>query len=567
MGAVLNVWLESGETEFVFRTGYNERLLGRLRALQGRRWDGTRKVWLVPARHSAEVGAIVSEFRLLADDSAAARWDSGRRTLVESEAASGATASGFTVAGLARTLRPFQAAGVEYATGKQRVLIADSMGLGKTCQAIATVHHLGTYPALVICPAVMKETWRREILAWLPGAEVEVLSGTKPPRLFQPRARWLVCNFDVIHAWGPALATPAALIVDESHYVKEWGSRRTRAVLQLAARMRPDSVRLCLTGTPVVNRPAELAPQLAILGRLDEFGGRARFEDDFCGRRVEHVRLPGGRTRRITRVDGATNLAILNTLLRQRCFVRRQKEDVLAELPPKVRSVHWGDAPATVYALEERQIVEELRDKARQLAGSMGVSVEALTEAEEFTGFCADALGALAKLRRALARAKVPMVQAVAEEMLETPGKLVIFGHHRDLTEALAEHFACPRVLGGMAERDRQAAVDAFQAPGGPRVIVCSIQAAGIGLTLTAASDVLMTELAWTPAALDQAEDRLHRIGQRGSVTAWYTLVPGTIDERMWELLEAKRAVTGAVTDGAMQRELVKRLVTEASVA
>jgi SWI/SNF-related matrix-associated actin-dependent regulator 1 of chromatin subfamily A len=543
-----NITLEGGDT-FVIRVPKSEALLGRVRALQGRRFDWDRRAWLVPARHVAEVRSLALDLGLSMDDAG----------MVE--------ASGFCVEGLAQTLRPFQATGVEYASARVGTLIGDEMGLGKTCQAIAAIHHRGAYPAIVVCPAILKENWRREILAWLPGADVEVLSHLEGPTR---GAQWTVVNYDIAQARLPRLPTPRALVIDESHLIKERSAQRTSAVLALSHRMPPDALRLCLTGTAILSRPIELETQLEALQQLEAFGGADAFEATFCGKRTSSIQLRnprGGRPirRTILKLDGATNLALLNTLLRQRCMVRRLKADVLPELPPKVRSVHWGDSAPELYLAEEQHAREELRAKAADLAQSMGIDVASLAESAEWGGFCSNALGELAKLRRALAGAKLPMVIHVAEHLLSGGcGKLVIFGHHRDLTEALAAHFSCPAILGGMAERQRQAAVDAFQAPEGPAVIVCSIQAAGYGITLTAASNVLMAELAWTPGVLEQAEDRLHRIGQRDSVTAWYALVPDTIDEMMWELLERKRAIVGQVTDGTMQAALVKRMVVDA---
>jgi SNF2 family DNA or RNA helicase len=141
-----------------------------------------------------------------------------------------------------------------------------------------------------------------------------------------------------------------------------------------------------------------------------------------------------------------------------------------------------------------------------------------------------------------------------------------VFAEHVAIQRTVLERFpAAVHILGADTTRDRQRAVDAFQSADGPRLIVCSMKAASQGLTLTRASNVAFLELDWTPARHDQAEDRLHRIGQEDAVTAYYLLAPGTIDETMAEVLQRKRSLIGAVTDGRVQDEgrLVEAVVRE----
>lgn len=416
------------------------------------------------------------------------------------------------------------------------VLIADEMGLGKTVQALAVLAATDAYPAVVVCPASLRLNWERETRKWLPGRTVEVLSGTKAV----PRREWpdvVVLNYDVLHAWSDTLPVPRALVLDESHCVKNADARRTKAAIRLADRMPDNALRLCLSGTPVMNKPGELLTQLRILGRLEEFGGAQAFKDRY--------------------VHGPRNLTELNRRLRATCFVRRRKEDVLTELPPKRWSDLYVEGDPQVmarYRRAEQDVVSFLADRAREAALASGATEEQAQRAaweRALRAQSAEHLAAVGALKKLAAEAKMPAVRQWIADFTESGGKLVAFGHHRDIVGALDEQFAhgC-RVQGGMDAEARQAAVDRFQTDPDQKVIACSLNAAGVGLTLTAASDVLFVEQGWTPAAMDQAADRCHRIGQVDSVTAWNVLAAGTIDEDVAALIARKREIVDAATDG-----------------
>ena len=172
---------------------------------------------------------------------------------------------------------------------------------------------------------------------------------------------------------------------------------------------------------------------------------------------------------------------------------------------------------------------------------------------------------------------KLGAVRQWVQDFTATGQKLVIFAHHTDVVRALADEFADGCVISGeTSTEDRQRAVDRFQNDPAQRVIVCNLKAGGVGLTLTAASDVLFVEQGWTPADMDQAADRCHRIGQQDSVTAWNLLAAGTIDEDVADLIAQKRVVVDAVTDGirvdgdataSVLGDLLVRLATRGEVA
>jgi len=418
-------------------------------------------------------------------------------------------------------LRPFQRAGVKYALESRRLFIADEQGLGKTVEALALLEEDDAYPAVVICPASLKLNWQRETEHWLPHRSLHVVVGTGK---VIPKADITVLNYEIVHAHRErlAIARPKALILDESHYVKNPQAKRTRAVRRLAEQLPENALKVCLTGTPLMNHPDELISQLRIIGRLEEFGSGARFKRRFQGAGAEER---------------------IHWHLRRTCFVRRLKKDVLPQLPEKRQVV----VPVALenekeYRLAERDVIAWLQEQPLELSELEG-KVQATLRAER--------LAQLNVLRRLAARGKLGPMLAWIDDFMQSEEPLVVFASHREIQEMVVQRFPdALHVVGADKAEERDRAVQAFQDPDGPRLIVCSTRVAGQGITLTRASNVAFLDLEWSPAMHDQAEDRTHRIGQRDAVTAWYLLAAETIDENMAEVLARKRGIIGAVTDG-----------------
>ncbi len=432
-------------------------------------------------------------------------------------------------------LHPFQRAGVRYALERRRTFIADEQGLGKTMQALATLERDGAFPAVVVCPASMKLTWERESSIWLPNRSVAVLEGRTAEAWTEDaeRAEIVVLNYDILEPHAERLAARGleALVLDESHYVKNPGARRTKAAIALARRLPDDALRLGLTGTPILNRPEELISQLRAIGRLEDFGSGARLSRRF--------RTAGSDDR-------------LHWNLRAHCYVRRTKAQVLAQLPAKRHdTVPVALVNEEEYRLAEQDVIAWLQSLPLDLR-TLDAKVAAALRAEQ--------LVRLNSLRQLAVRGKLPAGLAWIDDFLLSGEPLVVFAEHIATQQAVLERFpGAVHILGADSAASRQRAVDAFQREDGPQLIVCSLRAASQGITLTRASNVAFLELDWTPARHDQAEDRLHRIGQESAVTAYYLLAPDTIDENMAELLERKRALIDAVTDGQVRDE--ERLV------
>jgi SWI/SNF-related matrix-associated actin-dependent regulator of chromatin subfamily A-like protein 1 len=418
-------------------------------------------------------------------------------------------------------LRPFQRAGVRYALQARRLFIADEQGLGKTVEALALLEEDDAFPAVVICPASLKLNWQREIERWLPHRSLHVVIGTGQ---VIPKAEITVLNYEIVHAHRErlSLSRPRALILDESHYVKNPAAKRTRAVRRLAEGLPEGALRLALTGTPVMNHPDELIAQLRILGRLEEFGSGARFKRRFQGAGAEER---------------------IHWHLRRSCFVRRLKRDVMPQLPEKRQVVvPVGLDNEKEYRLAERDVVAWLQEQPLELS-ELEAKVAATLRAER--------LAQLNTLRALAGRGKLGAALAWIDDFLESEEPLVVFASHREVQERVVQRFPdALHLVGADSIPARDAAVRAFQEPDGPQLLVCSTRVAGQGITLTRASNVAFLDLEWSPAMHDQAEDRCHRIGQRDAVTAWYLLAAETIDESMAEVLARKRGIVGAVTDG-----------------
>jgi SWI/SNF-related matrix-associated actin-dependent regulator of chromatin subfamily A-like protein 1 len=433
-------------------------------------------------------------------------------------------------------LQPFQWAGVRYALEARRTFLADEQGLGKTVEALATLEADGAYPAVVVCPASLKLNWERETAKWLPHRSVAVVDGRGG---VPPAAEILILNYEIVAAHREALGRRklGAVVIDESHYCKNPKAKRTQAVRRLAASVRPEGLRLALTGTPVLNHADELIAQLRAIGRLADFGSGSRFSRQF---------------------HGDDSVERLHWHLRRRCFVRRLKKDVLPQLPAKrqvVVAIGLSNEPE--YRLAEKDVIAWLREQPLDLS-ELDARIAATLRAER--------LAQLGTLQRLAARGKLDGALHWIHDFLASGEPLVVFARHVEVQEAVLERFPeALHLLGRDSIAVREESIAAFQEPDGPQLIVCATRVAAQGITLTRASNVAFLELEWTPAMHDQAEDRCHRIGQRDAVSAWYLLAAETIDETMARVIAYKRGVVAAVTDGQRPagESLVEAVVRE----
>lgn len=517
--------------------------------------------------------------------------------------------------------KAFQRAGIAYALEAKRCFIADEMGLGKTVEAIGVAAVVKQFPILIITPNTLKINWERECTKWFgkkrtsivlrnrdlptlnnrvpkgedPASVPQLMSDKKKARVIKSHVAWLkahdiiIVNYDKLKKWieyFKALA-PQFVVFDESHYVKG-NSARSRVCKELMDDITPEYI-LMLTGTPIMSRPIELIRQLQIMGRMAEFGGVQHFMNRYCSIvNVDMSQLPplpkmneDGSMPDLTEEEqlgydmrnelirkAHENQIELNTRLRSVCYVRREKCDVLTELPDKVRStLTFEISNRAEYESIEEDVIGYLGDRAAKDEKFLK-SIKKLSQEEKIRRIKAQRNTAEEKSSRAQVLVKIEMLKQAAaigklgsvkewiEDFFEQnpKEKLLVFATHKRIIDELEAMFPkiCITIRGTDSEKARLAAEDAFQDKKNmkAKLLVGSLKAAGVGLTLTAASNVAFVELGWTPAIHDQAEDRLHRITQKNNVTAYYLLAENTIEERIAQLIEGKRQIVDSVSFG-----------------
>ena len=508
----------------------------------------------VPTAYIREVCDWAARFHCKPDRHVLALRDELLAAEQERIATSRAEDADIHVAGIAGELRPFQRAGVAYALTARRCFIADDMGLGKTLMSLAAVEALeerepgAGFPLVVVCPATLTHNWRAEAHRWLPHRSVRLVEGRKD--FPGEDADITVVGWANVAHWVAELSGARSYAFDESHYAKSPDAQRTKAAIKIARGA--SGLVLCLTGTPVTNRPAEYAAQLEILGQLKAFGGRWAFYKRYANAFKDRFGQ--------WHIDGASNLEELNERLRASCYIRRTKDQVMAELPPVEHNplVVAGSMKAMrEYARAEADIIAYMAERAAAIALELGTNPRSAAVVARMRAQANEHIVRMGQLRKIAAGAKLDALDEWVGAHRELGRKVVLAAHHRDVVDALAAKYGGLKIQGGQANAEIEEHKRRFQELSAEEApcIVLSIQAAKTGHTLTAAQDICFVELPWTPADLDQTTARLHRIGQRGSVTATYLLAEGTIDERIYELIAAKRSIVEVAIEGGRASE------------
>lgn len=449
------------------------------------------------------------------------------------------------IPGLKGTLRHFQEEGVQFIESKNgRALIADEMGTGKTMQALGWLQlHPELRPAVMIVPATAKINWRNEIVIWMSKMDIQILSGEIPSE--ELHGDIVIVNYDIAKHWQDVIKkyNPKVLILDECHKIKNEKAQRTKAVKAIAKGC--DYV-IALSGTPMLSRPVELFTTLHIIAP-QVFPNYYAYVHRYCGAKRVSVpmwdkKLKKRVFRQVWDFTGASHMDGLHEKLAT-IMIRRKKKDVLPELPPKQRipiSVLMDTKTQATYDSVEDNFLKwvlKTQGKKKKLSASRA---QALTKIEA--------------LKQLTVKGKMKQAIAWINDYLEINDKLVIFATHtkviKELTTKLKKHR--PVVIDGSTPNEqRPANVYTFQTNDKCKVFIGNIQAAGTAITLTAASAVLFIEMAWTPGEMDQAEDRIHRIGQEAdSVIAYYMIAENTVDGYIMDLLDEKRKILDAIIDG-----------------
>tara|TARA_R110000822_G_scaffold25937_17_gene78527 strand:- start:9533 stop:11593 length:2061 start_codon:yes stop_codon:yes gene_type:complete len=460
---------------------------------------------------------------------------------------------------------PYQKAGIAFGSNNNNVLIADEMGLGKTIQSIGILNYKTSLKrALIVVPASLKVNWKKELAVWSTrDLSVAVVNSTdgKKKTLVNQAADIIIVNYASLISkkleWLNDIDFDV-IIADEVHKVKNNTAKRSKKFYELAKKI---DHKIYLSGTPMLNRPVELFHIINSLGFDMNFMAYAK---RYCNATKEQFGWD---------MSGSSNLEELQLELRKSFMIRRMKANVLTELPPKRRQIIELDASK----------YQDLIDQEDTYLMVNGIDIKQSKEEKIFNnkydekvdgmkGYTAMHIAEMARLRKATAVAKIDDVVKHIVDSLESVDKIIVFAHHREVVEGITDaliaingdpkkKIECEpvKLYGGMTQEAKDESVERFQNDDRIKVFVGSIMAAGVGLTLTAASLVVFAELDWVPANLTQAEDRAHRIGQTDSVMVQHLVIEGSLDVTL-----AKRVVGKQnVIDLAMKKEHVDRFRAE----
>jgi superfamily II DNA or RNA helicase len=463
--------------------------------------------------------------------------------------------------------------------GHRTFLLADEPGLGKTAQALLAAQAANAYPLLVVVPNVVKTNWAREAGIWTPGRTVTVIHGDG--ETIDGFADIVVVNYEVLdrhvgwighHGFG-------GMVVDEAHFIKNKTSQRSQHVLELSDRIRSRNARpllMALTGTPLINDIEDFRAIWQFLGWIDDTKP--------VGELMHALEETG-----LTPADSGFYPAARNSVIDQG-IVRRRKIDVAADIPAR----RVADLPVELDESAGRSIREAERDLARRLVSRYEAALASRTSRPADGGIDHDLVRRVAgwerkdsesakteenvfTMMRRIGQAKAGLAADYAAQLARSAGKVVFFAKHVDVMDTAEEVFAkrgirYSSIRGDQSRTAREKNIDAFVNDPDVHVVVCSLTAAGVGLNLQVASNIVLAELSWTDAEQTQAIDRSHRIGQTMPVTAWRILATQTIDARIAALVDSKAGLAARALDGSdeesaaadVQLEALVQLLTDA---
>ena len=441
-------------------------------------------------------------------------------------------------------LLKFQEKGLDFLIKSSgNALLADEMGLGKTVQTLA---YLATekraLPALVVAPLVTLTNWQREIGKFMrkKSRNGRIVPDTPPSSTIIRRGRQgqigahdiYIVNYELLDKRIGDLSDLGirTLVCDEVQNLRSKSTKKYAAVRSLSDLPTVEH-RIGLSGTPIYNRGSEIWPIVDILkpGLLGSF---AEFCDYYC--------YVNGRGKAIVLENKREPL---RRDLQKHVMLRRRKADVLGELKDKVRYKEFIDADTEYYMKELEHIWDKLEaEKGAATAGRSTPGAEIHTAIQR----------AIQRERQAAGAAKVPHVVNFVRNVMEIEESVVVFCHHRAIHAMLCERlssFSPASIIGGQSDSARQDAIDSFQS-GGTRLMVAGLRAGNVGINLNTSRYVVFAELDWSPAIHRQAEDRLHRIGQKNTVFAYYLIGNGTLDGHVANVLVDKGNEIDAIIDG-----------------
>jgi hypothetical protein len=441
----------------------------------------------------------------------------------------------------------------EVKRGHRTFLLADEPGLGKTAQALLAAAASNSYPLLVVVPNVVKTNWAREVDLWTPGRTATVVHGDGND--VDAFSDVVIVNYEILdrHVGWLGRFGFKGMVVDEAHFIKNLKSERSKHVLALSRSIRaasPKALLMALTGTPLINSIEDFRAIWQFLGWIDDKKPLPTLMN-----KLEETGLT------------PADLGFFSEARRaviEMGIVRRKKVDVAADIPARRiadipveldddlgRSIRAAEAALTARLVDRFNRVRGLKPDA---SDEDLIRVVAHAELEESKG-ATTGENVFTMVRR-IGQAKATLAADYTSQLARSVGKVVFFAKHIDVMDTAEAHFAkvglkSVSIRGDQTSKARQLAIDSFDTDPEVAVVVASLTAAGVGLNLQAASNVVLAELSWTSAEQTQAIDRVHRIGQELPVTAWRIIAAHTIDARIAELIDSKAGLAARALDGS----------------
>ncbi|MGJ1443906.1 DEAD/DEAH box helicase [Sphingobacterium siyangense] len=531
---------------------YHPKIVQAVKELPERKFDHNDKTWSVPAKYRDEVERFCKVHKL----------QFGHKVVQERK-------FDFVIPPLPeltiqiplkREPRPYQETGIAYAISRQRTFFGDDMGLGKTFQAIASIEALhqqgkAAYPCLIVCPSAVKENWKKEIEQTIHRKAVVLSDGMKKTyqEFFRTGlAQFYIVNYESMkkffveliddpgidpktlkkrkptlkhyHFNAKAIGFYNSIIFDESHRLKAVSTQAAKIAKGVSANK--ETIFL-LTGTPLINKPSDLIAQLGIMNRLVELGGYKHFMEHYCDG-----------------PNGASNLKELNYNLNKVCFFRRNKTDpeVKKYLPDKSRQVILCDLNKE----SRKEYNHALADLESYMKSYKNADDEKIKQSMK-----GEVMVRIGILKNISARGKLKDAFEFIQELINAGEKVVVFVNLIEIVKAVQEAFPrSVRLTGAENAVQKQNSVDAFKTNKNVDVIVLNLKAGGVGVNglQEVSTNICFIEFGWHAAIMDQAEDRLYRMGQHNNVMCTYFLGRDTIDEWNYDLIQKKRHIANTVT-------------------
>lgn len=423
-----------------------------------------------------------------------------------------------------------QKIGVEFLMAKKSAILADDMGLGKTRQSLIYALEADYQKILIVTPLSARFVWKDELLdLHIKQSDIDI-----PEKKLRRNFRFIIINYDKLKKFFDDLSniTFDLIIFDEAHYCKNKASQRTKAALKLAKKSKNA---ICVTGTPLLNKPVELFPLLKMINH--PLGSNfSEYTKTFCDKKLKTFG-----TRSYWDFNGASNLDELSEKLKS-VMIRREKKDCL-DLPDKIYSVYHVDM-----GVEAKYEYEHALDDYIKFCKSNRVS--------NLTNILINQhIVKLNLLRQICSKHKLPYTEQHIIDALESGEKILIFGYYNETLKALYEKYKDKALIitGDVRKpEEREHIVKQFQTNPKYKIFIGNIRAAGVALTLTAGNHVVFNDLSWTPGDHLQAEDRSNRIGATKETKIYYPIFTDTIEEDIYELLKEKQIIINKILDGTI---------------